>query len=98
MSNAESTYNETEQAELVADLIGGSAKDHQKVLDAYQVIWKQEMAKGFGIKMRGFGSFYIKAVAARVGRNPRTGEEIQISARNAVKFTPSKALKDLLKG
>ena len=98
MSNADSTYNETEQADLVAALIGGDADEHQKVLDAYQAIRKQEMAKGFGIKMRGFGSFYVKAVAARLGRNPRTGEEIQISARNAVKFTPSKALKDLLKG
>ena len=51
---------------------------------------------GDSVAISGFGTFKKVKRAARKGRNPRTGEEIQISASNAVKFTPSKALKENL--
>lgn len=49
------------------------------------------------VSLVGFGKFCVKAVPARTGRNPSTGEPIQISARKQAKFSPGKALKDALK-
>jgi DNA-binding protein HU-beta len=54
------------------------------------------LQKGDAIAISGFGTFKVVKRAARKGRNPRTGKEIQIPASKAVKFTPGKALKDSL--
>ena len=54
------------------------------------------LKKGDAIAVSGFGSFKVVKRNARKGRNPRTGKEIQIPARKAVKFTPGKALKENL--
>ena len=55
------------------------------------------MQAGDAVTFTGFGSFKIAQRAARKGRNPRTGKEINIPAGNAVKFTPGKALKEAVK-
>lgn len=55
------------------------------------------MAEGIadgGLSLVGFGTFSVKEKAAREGRNPQSGEKIQIAAKNAVKFKASKALQD----
>jgi len=52
------------------------------------------LKKGDAVTISGFGSFKVVERKARKGRNPRTGEEIQILASRAVKFTPGKALKE----
>ena len=52
------------------------------------------LEKGDSVSLIGFGSFKVVERAAREGRNPSTGEKMQISASKAVKFTPSKALKE----
>ena len=54
------------------------------------------LKKGDGISISGFGGFKVVQRKARKGRNPRTGQEIQIPASKAVKFTPGKALKESL--
>ena len=54
------------------------------------------LKKGDAVSISGFGSFKVVERKARKGRNPRTGEEIQIPASKAVKFLPGKALKDSL--
>lgn len=46
------------------------------------------------VTVRGFGTFKVKAMAARAARNPRTGETVQVAARNKIAFTPAKALKE----
>ena len=53
-----------------------------------------ELANGSDVALVGFGTFKISARAARKGRNPQTGEEIQIAASNAPGFKAGKALKD----
>ncbi len=50
------------------------------------------LAKGEKVDLRGFGNFVMREKAARQGRNPKTGETIEISARKAVAFKPSKEL------
>lgn len=54
------------------------------------------LKNGDDVSISGFGSFKVVNRAARKGRNPQTGQEIQIAASKAVKFTPGKALKDSL--
>lgn len=51
------------------------------------------LARGESVTLPGFGVFNVKLRAAREGRNPRTGEPIQIAAANAVSFKPASALK-----
>ena len=55
------------------------------------------LKKGDAVAISGFGSFKVVSRKARKGRNPRTGKEIAIKASKAVKFAPSKALKDSVK-
>jgi DNA-binding protein HU-beta len=52
------------------------------------------LKKGEAVSISGFGSFKLVDRKARTGRNPSTGEEVQIPARKVVKFTPGKALKE----
>jgi DNA-binding protein HU-beta len=54
------------------------------------------LSKGDSISFTGFGTFSVKKRAARKGRNPKTGEEIKISARKVAHFSAGKGLKDLL--
>ena len=55
---------------------------------------KDILAKGDQVEIRGFGKFVIKEKNTRVGRNPRTGEEAQITARKVVTFKPSKIFRN----
>jgi DNA-binding protein HU-beta len=54
------------------------------------------LKKGDGVSISGFGGFKVVQRKARKCRNPRTGQEIQVPASKAVKFTPGKALKESL--
>ncbi len=54
---------------------------------------KQELATGEDVKLSGFGNFHIRDKAARPGRNPKTGEVVEISARKVVTFKPGPKLK-----
>jgi DNA-binding protein HU-beta len=56
------------------------------------------LSRGESVALLGFGSFNVSARAARVGRNPQTGAEIQIAASKSVSFKAGKALKDAVKG
>tara|TARA_B100001093_G_C26528737_1_gene885061 strand:- start:157 stop:432 length:276 start_codon:yes stop_codon:yes gene_type:complete len=74
-----------------ADLSKASAG---RALDAAIGTITGALAKGGSVSLVGFGTFSVKARAARQGRNPRTGETIQISASNTPGFKAGKALKD----
>jgi DNA-binding protein HU-beta len=66
---------------------------------AYEGLFKilsDTLKHGDSVAISGFGSFKVVERKARKGRNPRTGEEIRIPARKAVKFTPGKTLKESL--
>lgn len=51
------------------------------------------LTEGKRVEIRGFGAFSVKEKAARTGRNPRTGEPVEIAAKNTVHFKPGKDLK-----
>jgi DNA-binding protein HU-beta len=89
----------TTKAELidgVAKAAGVTKADAERTLGAFfdQVVVKAK--KGEKIAWPGFGSFSTSKRAARIGRNPQTGEAVKIAASTAMKFTPSATLKAAL--
>lgn len=68
-----------------------------KVKDAVDAIFGQFtkcLSEGRRIELRGFGSFELRAKSPRVGRNPKTGESVDVKAKNRVHFKPGKELKE----
>jgi DNA-binding protein HU-beta len=86
--------NKQELIDAVAATTGESKAATGEALDAIIETITSAIAKGDAVQLIGFGSFSVGARAARVGRNPATGAEIQIAASKTVKFTAGKAFKD----
>ena len=87
--------NKTEMIKSVASKIeGASQKDIGVVIDATIETIKETLANGEKIQLVGFGTFEVSERAERMGRNPKTGEEIVIPASKAPKFKAGKAFKD----
>ena len=86
--------NKTELVAAIADKTELSKKDSEKALKAFIEVVSEESKKGEKIQLVGFGTFEVSQRAARTGKNPQTGKEIQIPASKAPKFKAGKALKD----
>jgi DNA-binding protein HU-beta len=86
--------NKQELIDAVAATTGASKAATGETLDAIVDAVTRAVAKGDVVQLIGFGSLSVGARAARVGRNPATGAEIQIPAAKTVKFTAGKAFKD----
>ena len=71
-----------------------SKKDAEKALKAFIEVVTDELKKDEKVQLVGFGTFEVAQRAAREGRNPLTGEKMQIKASKAPKFKAGKALKD----
>jgi DNA-binding protein HU-beta len=85
--------NKTDLVNSVREKTNLSLKDSEKVLKAVLNTITQALVKGDKIQLIGFGTFETKKRAARKGRNPKNGDEIQISAKRIPVFKPGKALK-----
>ena len=83
-----------ELIESVAAKAGITKADAGRAVDATFAAITEALVKGDKVPLIGFGTFSISKRAARVGRNPQTGAEVQIAARNAVTFKAGAALKD----
>jgi DNA-binding protein HU-beta len=68
----------------------------RRALNAVGTVIFDALSGGEGLRWRNFGSFKVRQRKARKGRNPRTGEELQIPARKVITFSPAKAVKDRL--
>ena len=86
--------NKTELIAAVAEKTGLTKKDAERVINATFETVTASLAKGEKVAVSGFGNFEVKAREARVGRNPRTKETIQIPATKLPAFKASKTLKD----
>ncbi len=86
--------NKGELIEAVSNSAGLSRADATKAVDAVLDSITSTLSNGGSVSLVGFGTFSVKARAARAGRNPRTGETIQIAASNVPGFKAGKALKD----
>lgn len=88
--------NKTELIAALAKKTDMSKKDAEKAVSAFIEVVTEELKKGEKVQVVGFGTFAVSERAAREGRNPHTGEPMQIAASKAPKFTAGKALKDAL--
>lgn len=86
--------NKTELIAAVAAKAGLTKKDAERVVNATIETITESMVKGDKVNISGFGIFEVKNREARVGRNPRTKETIQIPAAKLPAFKASKTLKD----
>lgn len=89
MNKAELIATVAEKAEL-------SRKDAEKAVKALTDVISEELVKGEKIQLVGFGTFEISERAAREGRNPKSGEVMNIPASKIPKFKAGKALKDMV--
>lgn len=86
------------KTELVARMAAAadiSKAAAEKALAAFTEAVTEAVKNGDRVALTGFGTFSAATRAARTGRNPATGEELQIAAKTSAKFTPGKELKDL---
>lgn len=86
--------NKTELVAAIAEKAELSKKDSEKALTAFVEVVTEELQKGEKVQLVGFGTFEVSKRAAREGRNPQTGDTMQIAACTAPKFKAGKALKD----
>jgi DNA-binding protein HU-beta len=86
--------NKQDLVDAVAAKTGATKTETAEMLDALTGTITAAVTRGDTVQLVGFGSFSTGARAARVGRNPATGAEIQIAAAKTVKFTVGKAFKD----
>lgn len=90
--------NSADLAEIVASAANLTKADARSVVDAVFNAITEAAAKGEEISLNAFGKFKVKESAAREGRNPATGEAMQIAASRKLAFAPAKAVKDKLNG
>ena len=86
--------NKAELIDAMAANAGLSKADAKRALDGFVDATGKKKKKGDRISLVGFGSFSVSHRAARTGRNPQTGKEIQIAAKNVVRFKAGSDLSD----
>lgn len=86
--------NKAELVSAVAEKTGMSKKDSEKAVNAAFDTITEALAAGDKVQLVGFGAFEVKERGARIGRNPKTKEEIEIPATRVPVFKAGKVLKD----
>ena len=86
--------NKAELVSAVAEKTGMSKKDSEKAVNAAFDTITESLAAGDKVQLVGFGAFEVKERGARIGRNPKTKEEIEIPASRVASFKVGKALKE----
>lgn len=89
--------NKTDLTNQVAETAELSKKDAARAVDAVFDSIQTALKNGDKVQLIGFGNFEVRERAARKGRNPQTGEEIEIAASKLPVFKPGKGLKDSVK-
>ena len=86
--------NKTELVSAIAEKSGLSKDQATTALNAFETVVTDELKAGGSVALVGFGAFSVKTREARTGRNPKTGEALQIAASNAVTFKAGSKLKE----
>jgi len=92
------TLTKAELIDGVYEKVGFSKKEAADLVELVFESMKEELCKGETIKISGFGKFRVRGKRARMGRNPQTGQAMEISARKVLTFTPSRILRDGING
>ena len=80
-------------ADRLFEEVGLNKREAKEFVDAYFETIRSALEKGDNVKLSGFGNFQLREKKQRPGRNPKTGEEIPISARRVVTFRPGQKLR-----
>jgi integration host factor subunit alpha len=92
--SGKNTLTKAELAALMFDQVGLNKREAKDMVEAFFDEIRAALARGEMVKLSGFGNFQLREKPQRPGRNPKTGEEIPISARRVVTFHASQKLKD----
>lgn len=88
--------NKSELIDAVAENAGLTKAQAAQAVAGFTKSIQEALARGETVSLTGFGSFTVGARAARSGRNPKTGEKMEIKASKSAKFRPGKELKDIV--
>jgi len=91
---SEKTLTRMDLSEAVFREVGLSRNESSQLVEAVLTYMSDALAAGDSVKISSFGTFSVRDKSARIGRNPKTGEEIPISARTVVTFRPGQKLKE----
>ena len=87
------TLTKAELADLMFEKVGLNKREAKEFVDLFFEELRERLETGEPIKLSGFGNFELRDKSQRPGRNPKTGEEIPISARRVVTFRPGQKLR-----
>ena len=85
-------------AQLLCDELGVNKREAKEIVEMFFEHLRGALAEGDPVKLSGFGNFNLRDKNPRPGRNPKTGQEIPISARRVVTFKPGQKLKRRIEG
>ncbi len=88
--------NKQALAEWLHGKLGGTKVQAEEIIDGLFDAVIQVLKKGGEVSIAGFGIFSVKQRAARMARNPKTGEQVSVAAKKVPKFRPAKGLKDTI--
>ena len=87
------TLTKAEMALLLCSELGVNKREARQIVESFFEHMRVALARGEGVKLSGFGNFNLRQKSPRPGRNPKTGQEIPITARRVVTFKPGQQLK-----
>lgn len=90
------TLTKAELADLLFEQVGFNKREAKDMVESFFEEVRTALERGEGVKLSGFGNFQLRDKPQRPGRNPKTGEEIPITARRVVTFHASQKLKALV--
>jgi integration host factor subunit alpha len=90
------TLTKAELAELLFEQVGLNKREAKDMVETFFDEIRNALERGEAVKLSGFGNFQLRDKPARPGRNPKTGEEIPITARRVVTFHASQKLKGMV--
>lgn len=90
------TLTKAELADMLFENVGLNKRESKEMVEAFFEEVRNALSEGDTVKLSGFGNFQLRDKPTRPGRNPKTGEEIPISARRVVTFHASQKLRSLV--
>ena len=90
---AQKTVTRADLAEAVYEAVGLSRTESAELVERFLAIISDALVEGENVKLSSFGSFQVRSKNQRIGRNPKTGEEVPILPRQVLVFKPSNVLK-----
>ena len=90
---SDKTVTRTDLADAVHQKIGLSRIESAELVETVLSVISDRIAEGESVKISSFGSFLVRSKNERIGRNPKTGEEVPITSRRVMVFKPSNILK-----